>query len=221
MIPVKSSENNGYGQLTKEAYDLIKSKIITGELKQGEVFSISAMSKKLNISRTPLTYACQKLEYDHFLKIAPKQGVIINTITISDAREIYELRAAIESYSAKKSFSFIKPEDIKELEDIYQLQIEAVDQNDNYRFMLEDIRFHKKILNSYDNSHFYSLLENLYDRAFILGLESTKSNTRLRESLKEHREIIDSLEKSDKNTFIEKLEENIINGFKNLTGGYI
>jgi DNA-binding GntR family transcriptional regulator len=220
MIPVKNSENNGYGQLTKEAYDLIKSKIITGELKQGEVFSISAMAKKLNISRTPLTYACQKLEYDHFLKIAPKQGVVINTITISDAREIYELRAAIESYSAKKSFDLINSSDIQELEEIYKRQVEAVTGNDNYRFMVEDISFHKRILNAHDNAHFYSLLENLYDRAFILGLESTKSRTRLRESLKEHREIIDSLKNNDKNTFIEKIEENIINGFKNLTGGY-
>ena len=83
-IDNNKEENNNLSSLTQMAYKIIKEKIVNGDLKQGEVISISAMAKKLNISRTPITYACQKLENDKFLTIAPKQGVIINTLMMQE-----------------------------------------------------------------------------------------------------------------------------------------
>lgn len=214
-------ENNNLNSLTKTAYQTIKKKIIIGELKQGEVISISAMSKKLNISRTPVTYACQRLEYDKFLTIVPKQGVIINTITINDAREIYELRAAIETYSAKHVFAHIDKTDIDYLENSYKKQLQAVEQNDPKLFMLEDIDFHKYILKKYENSHFFSIINNLFDRAYLLGIESCKNPVRLRKSLEEHRRIIDCMINNDKDCFVEGIEENILNGYISLTSDYM
>lgn len=214
-------ESNNLSSLTQIAYKIIKEKIVNGELKQGEIISISAMAKKLNISRTPITYACQKLEHDKFLTIAPKQGVIINTITINDAREIYELRAAIESYSAKRIFPNITQEDIDCLEDSYKRQVDAVEKNDIHLFMSEDIKFHKYLLSKYENSHFFSIIENLFDRAFLLGVESCKNPVRLKESLNEHRRIIDSILNNDKNSFVEEVEKNILNGYIGLTSTYI
>lgn len=214
-------ENNNLSSLTQIAYKIIKEKIVNGELKQGEIISISAMAKKLNISRTPITYACQKLENDKFLTIAPKQGVIINTITINDAREIYELRAAIESYSAKRVFSNITEQDIEYLEDSYKKQVQAVEKNDINLFMAEDINFHKYLLAKYENSHFFSIIDNLFDRAFLLGVESCKNPVRLKESLNEHRRIIDCILRNDINGFVEEIERNILNGYIGLTSNYI
>lgn len=214
-------ENTNFDSLTQKAHKMIKEKIINGELRQGEIISISAMAKKLNISRTPVTYACQKLENDKFLTIVPKQGVIINTITINDAREIYELRAAIESYSAKRGFANITKNDIAYLENSYKKQIEAVEKNNIHRFMLEDIDFHKYLLTKYENSQFFSIVNNLFDRAFLLGVESCKNPLRLKASLNEHRRIIDCLLNDDKNGFTEEIEKNILNGYTSLTGTYI
>lgn len=213
-------ENNNLSSLTQIAYKIIKEKIVNGELKQGEIISISAMAKKLNISRTPITYACQKLENDKFLTIAPKQGVIINTITINDAREIYELRAAIETYSAKRIFPNITQKDIDYLEDSYAKQVLTVEKNDVYSFMSEDINFHKYLLAKYENSHFFSIIDNLFDRAFLLGIESCKNSARLKESLDEHRRIIDCILKNDINSFVEEVEKNILNGYIGLTSNY-
>lgn len=214
-------ENNNFGSLTQTAYKMIKEKIVNGELKQGDVISISAMAKKLNISRTPITYACQKLENDKFLTIVPKQGVIIHAITINDAREIYELRAAIESYSAKRAFSNITEGDINYLENSYRKQVEAVEQNDIHSFMEEDINFHRYLLNKYGNSQFFSIINNLYDRAFLIGVESCKNSLRLKESLNEHRQIIDCLLKKDKNGFVDNVEINILNGYTSLIATYM
>lgn len=203
--------------LTQAAYKIIKEKIVTGELRQGEFVSISAMAKSLNISRTPVTNACQKLEHDKFLTIVPKQGVIIKVITIDDAREIYELRAAIETYSAKNSFSSFTKEDIDYLECSYSKQVCAVEKNDPQLFMLEDTTFHKYLVSKYENAQFFSVLNILFDRAFLIGLNSCKNPLRLAESLREHKEIIDCLKKEDKHGFTEGIEKNILNGYISLT----
>lgn len=216
----EEKESNNLSSLTQKTYKTIKDKIVNGEIKQGEVISISAMAKILNISRTPITYACQKLENDKLLTIIPKQGVIINSISINEAREIYELRAVIESYSAKRAFPSITEKDINYLENSYTKQVDSVEQNDIKLFMSEDINFHKYLLSKYENSQFFSIIDNLFDRAYLLGIESFKNSLRIKETLDEHRQIINCLLNKDKDGFVDAVEKNILNGYTGLTGNY-
>lgn len=212
--------NDAKPNLSQKAYIDIKEKIINGELPQGVVISISAMAEALNISRTPVTNACQKLEFEKFLTIVPKQGVIINSITIDDAREIYELRAAIETYSAKRAFDYISSKDIEYLKKSLDKQKQYISVGDIHSFMVEDTIFHKTLLNKYKNSQFFSVLDTLYDRAFLIGMRVSENYNRLKESYEEHERIVAALENKDKNAFIEAIERNIISGYISLTGSY-
>ncbi len=206
--------------LSEKAYNIIKEMIIDGRLKQGEVISINSMTEILDISRTPITNACQKLEFEKFLTIIPKQGVVVNSITIDDARELYELRAAIESYSAKRAFDNIKQEDIEILKKSLNIQKEHVKDGNVYEFMKEDTNFHKFLLSKYNNTQFFSIINTLYDRSFMASLKSGEKSERLVNNLKEHERIIESLENKNKMEFIEAIEINILNGYINLTGNY-
>ena len=206
--------------LSQQAYESIKYMIKYGELKQGDIVSISGMAEALNISRTPVTLACQRLEQERLLTIKPKQGVIITTITIDDAREIYELRAAIESYSAKLAFSRIGPNDISFLQDCLERQRTAMEVGDIYAFMEEDTEFHKYLLSCYENAHFSDLIEPLIDRAFMIGVKNSSYPVRLRGSIQEHESIIDALIRGDRDALTTCVERNLINGYITLTGHY-
>lgn len=215
MVIKKKSES-----LAQKAYELIRRKIISGKLRQGEMVSISALAESLSISRTPVTLACQKLEYDHLITVAPKQGVIINIIGVEEAREIYELRAAIETYAAKHAFQYITDGDIAVLKKYDQELQAAIDANDPYTFMTEDTAFHKLLLSKYKNSRLFDVIENLYDRAFLLGIKSCSQPERMRGSLDEHEIIITALERRDLQEFIAAVERNIMNGYASVTGNY-
>ncbi len=217
---MKIQELQKRDNLSEKAYIAIKEMILNGRLNQGEAISINSMTEILGISRTPITNACQKLEYEKFLTIVPKQGVIVNSITIDDARELYELRAAIESYSAKRAFDNIKQSDIEFLKESLEIQKKYVENGNVYEFMKEDINFHKFLLSKYNNTQFFSIINTLYDRSFIASLKSGEKSMRLYNNLKEHERIIEALEKKNKNAFIEAIEINILNGFINLTGNY-
>lgn len=209
------------GSLGDKAYRIIKEKIVNGEFKQGGILSISAMSKDLNISRTPITNACQKLEKERFLTIIPKHGVIINTVSLTNAREIYELRAALETYFAEKIFFHIDDEDIKALEKSYENQIISIKKNDIEGFIKEDMNFHKYILDKTKNQEVMNVIDNVLDRAYLLGIESCKSDGRLEQNIVEHGNIIKSLKEKDKDNFVKGIETNILNGLSNLLGNII
>lgn len=215
-----SSKNQNISSLSNNAYLIIKDMIVNGELVEGSVISISAISQELNMSRTPVTIACQRLESDKFLTIIPKQGVLINSMTIDEAREVHELRAAIESYSAKCSFDSFNDSDIEFLKSSLEKQQAYVDSKDVKAFMTEDLIFHKYILNKYNNAKFISIIDNLYDRVFLTGIKNCSVPSRLVDSMNEHKAIVEALQKYDKLLFIDAVESHVINGYISLTGNY-
>lgn len=206
--------------LSVRAYEEIKKMILSGELKQGQAVSINAMAEQLQISRTPVTNACQKLEYEKLLTIVPKQGVIINTISIEDACGIYELRAAIESYNAKRVMDMMTDEDIIVLKESIKKQTAEVEAGNTHGFMDEDHYFHRYILSKNMNHELLSVINQLYDRAYMLGIKNSLS-ARLNESIEEHKQIVAALEKRDRQAFADAIEENILNGFRSLTRRYL
>ncbi|WP_458398211.1 GntR family transcriptional regulator [Anaerotignum sp.] len=214
---MKSAEKDN---LSTKAYEEIKKMILSGELKQGQAVSINAMAEQLEISRTPVTNACQKLEYEKLLTIVPKQGVIINTISIEDACGIYELRAAIESYNAKRVMDMMTDDDINVLKDSIKKQTTEVEAGDAHAFMDEDHFFHRYILSKNMNHELLSVINQLYDRAYMLGIKNSLS-VRLNESIEEHKHIVAALEKRDRQAFADAIEENILNGFRSLTRRYL
>lgn len=217
----KKVKRDTENSLTMEAYMILKDRIVKGELKQGEVISIAAMSRTLDISRTPLANACQRLERDRLVTIIPKQGVVINSISIVDAREVYELKAAVETYSAKRVFDYVTAADIEMLNLSFERQAKFVEKNDRINFMKEDLWFHKYLLSIRENAQFLHVIDDVSDKSYLLGLESCKSKGRLQKSLDEHKTIIEALVEKKKEKFIEAVERNILNGLMNLTGDHL
>jgi len=206
--------------LSQKAYYKIKDLIIKGELKQGEVLSILLLSKQLQMGRTPITNACQKLECDGLIKVIPRQGILVKMMSIDDAREMYESRVAIETYCAHKSFNTFNEDDLLCLRKMIEEQELAHEQWDVYKFMEIDTDFHLRLMKKHNNETLIKLFNNLTDKIFLFGIKNLSNGTRFSESIREHKELIKSLDFNEKDSFIAKLEHHIMNGYVSLTGSY-
>lgn len=213
---MKTSEQN----LSTLAYEKIKHMILSGELQQGQAISINAMTETLQISRTPITNACQRLEYERLLTILPKQGVVINTISLEAACGIYELRAAIESHNAKRVLDQLTDNDIAVLQASVEKQAKYAKEGNCLAFMDEDTFFHRYILDKSVNYELLSVINQLYDRAYILGTKNIHGS-RMDQSIDEHRKILEAIEKKDRQGFADAIEDNILHGFRNLTASQL
>ena len=206
--------------LTDSLYQHLKTMIVNNQLPPGEIVSIAALAQELKVSRTPVHAACQKLEGDRFLTIIPKQGVLITPMTVDMARETYELRAAIETYSFKRAFPNINREDIAYLE-VNCAELHNYLLHDLIpEFLQTDTAFHRYLLTKYENSQFFLLMDNLFDRTYQIGLKMCSNGLRAQESYNEHIELLHAIKHNNLEAGLQAIEKNILNGYKSLTGYY-
>jgi len=86
-----------------EPFERIKEAILVGTLYPGKRLKEELLAKELNVSRTPIREALQKLESDGLVIPLPRRGFIVRDFSMDDIRQIYDIRALLESYAASEA----------------------------------------------------------------------------------------------------------------------
>ena len=87
--------------LAERAYLSIRERILRGQLPLGEPLSRRMLAAELGMSVIPVSEALQRLEGDRLVEIRPRAGTRVRIPAERDVREIYEVREALESHSAR------------------------------------------------------------------------------------------------------------------------
>lgn len=82
-------------------YDLLKTKIIRGELKPGDPIVIDTVAAQLGVSAIPIREALRHLEANGFVTIAPYVGARVAPLEAASIREVFETLEALETVSAR------------------------------------------------------------------------------------------------------------------------
>ena len=87
--------------LAEEAYFAIREEILRGQLRPGTPLSRRRLARDLGMSVAPVTDALRRLEEDGLVESRPRAGTRVRVPTEADVRDLYELREALESQSAR------------------------------------------------------------------------------------------------------------------------
>jgi len=82
------------------AYAELRRRAINFEFKPGERLNESALSGAIDVSRTPLREALNRLVAEGFLTLAPGKGFFCRPLSPEKIAELYQLRCAVESEAA-------------------------------------------------------------------------------------------------------------------------
>jgi DNA-binding GntR family transcriptional regulator len=82
--------------LAETAYQTVESLIVTLELEPGTVFSEGDLSRALNIGRTPLREALQRLATDGLVSSMPRRGMMVTPINLTDMLSVIEARKVLD-----------------------------------------------------------------------------------------------------------------------------
>jgi DNA-binding GntR family transcriptional regulator len=77
-------------------YDLLKRKIISGELTAGTILNEADLAQELNIGKTPTREALIMLAHEGFVDAMPRVGYVVTRLTLQDMLEIFSLRIILE-----------------------------------------------------------------------------------------------------------------------------
>ena len=72
------------------AYERIRSRILQCDYLPGAMLSETALCQEMEISRTPVREALNKLEQENLVTIYPKKGILVKDLSVKDLHAIYE-----------------------------------------------------------------------------------------------------------------------------------
>jgi len=177
--------------LKDKAYNIIKDKIVHCEYRPGQFLIESDLMTVVGASRTPIREALSKLEQEGLLDILPKRGVMVRNITIGEINEIYEVRLLIEPYIIREYGRLIPTHLLKELMEGLNITGDEARGELGYK---KDQDLHQILMQLSQNSYFMDILNRLYSQNHRLRiLSGDLLGYRAEETVKEHKDIVESL----------------------------
>jgi DNA-binding GntR family transcriptional regulator len=157
------------------------------------------ISKKLNMSRTPIKHALSRLQQEGLIRIVPRHGVFPVIITYAEYQHILEIREVLEGLAARLAVDNFSNAGLRHLRDIFQGlgDIRDVSKVEHKKFALTNVVFHRKILETSNNPKLIETVSGLYDHLSLVRLKTIELTGRRNRSVDEHQEILEALELRD------------------------
>ena len=159
------------------AYLQIKEKIITVQMPPGSVIQEARLIQELGLGRTPIREALKQLESENLVVVAPRRGMFVSDVAITDLQQIYEVRVELESLCARLAAQRITPEQLSELKSLLA-ECRRSDQDDKELVLSLDRRFHQLMAESAGNKFLRGEVEKFYNlslRVWYLAINSIQS----------------------------------------------
>ena len=98
------------------AYAAIRQAIVEGRYRPGQRLVEQRVGEEFALSRTPVREALKLLHAEGLVLTEPNKGAVVRPLTLTDVEDIYELRAELESYAARRAAARITPDEVAEID---------------------------------------------------------------------------------------------------------
>lgn len=143
--------------LAEDAADRIREQILSGGFKQGEHLVEAKIAEQLNISRGPVREAFKLLRAEGLLNEEPRRGTFVVSLTAQDVREIYGLRAALESRAGRMIARSQDPAALAGLRGLADEIDRAVGAGDAVAASRADLAFHEGLCELCGNTRIHEV----------------------------------------------------------------
>lgn len=126
------------GTLTDRAYRELEELIATLQLPPGTVLSELALVQRLNIGRTPIREALQRLARDGLVVVLPRRGVLVSEINLRTQLRLLEVRRVLERLMAEMAAERARDEECEQFSVLAKGMRKAAEAADDIEFMRLD-----------------------------------------------------------------------------------
>jgi DNA-binding GntR family transcriptional regulator len=126
-----------------------------------------ALSRDLQLGRTPIREALQRLASDGLVFQAPRRGLYVSEISLTDLQKIFEARMVLEGLCARLAAQRATPSHLAQFEALMQ-ELRLMPDGDSRLLMDIDERFHSTLYDAADNEFLADALRRLHAFSFRL-----------------------------------------------------
>jgi DNA-binding GntR family transcriptional regulator len=198
-LPVKRT-------IADQVAELIRQRILSGQLKGGQPIRQEHLAAELGVSRIPLREALKQLAAEGFVTIASHKGAVVAELSVEEVEELFDLRLRLETWLMKLAMPAMTDAQVAELEANLQEQRRP---DVLPRWGDLNWRLHETMYQAADRPITLKLLKNIHDKIDrYLRLEITMRHGRDR-GLAEHEALVDCCRRRDAKAAAALLERHI------------
>lgn len=180
-----------------DAYDVLKNLIISMQIEPGGALDERTLMARLEIGRTPLREAIQRLTHDGLVVSLPRRGYYVSELSITDFQQMTAARYVIEPSVARLAACHITEDEIARLRTIINNAVEDFDELGVIGVLNEDLEFHCQIATASRNRYLAQMVIDLNTLMLRYWYISLSRVGHLREEFVMHHDLIDLLERHD------------------------
>jgi DNA-binding GntR family transcriptional regulator len=160
--------------LPDRVYELLKRRILTCVLLPGQRVNEKDIAEELQVSRTPLREALNRLGQERLLVRTPYAGYVVSSVTEAGVLDLCELRMILEVETAGLAAERATSDDLLRIERAAELHYQPGDRETYGDYIDSNLIFHRELARA---SHNDRLLEtvmavlNELQRPLYLGLD--------------------------------------------------
>lgn len=186
--------------LSEQAYEAIKERILSLELRPGQFLNELGLCKMIRMGRMPVHQAVHRLMADGLLEVIPRKGIIIRPDSLNEILALLEARSAVEPNIAALAAERATPEQVKNMERLLKESSRYVDQRFRPRFMAIDREFHQAVAEAAGNRILVDSQRPLHERSAriwnVMGMLRRPDGLRLTQE--EHEAVFDAIRRGDR-----------------------
>ncbi|OZG72820.1 GntR family transcriptional regulator [Hahella sp. CCB-MM4] len=200
-----------YKTRTQMVADILRKKILSGEIVAGEPLRQDAIAKEFNVSRIPVREALLQLEAQGLVCFEPHKGATATELLPSEIRELFELRALVECYVLEQAIDNMTDQDLEVAGKVLKAFEEAVESGTKVQTWSDlNYELHAALYKPANLPQAMEVIHNLNiksDRYIRLQLLLT---TGIDKAEREHMALLEHCRKRDKKSATELLRKHIL-----------
>src|SRR3569832_1699151 len=198
--------------LYEEVAEQLRQRIFQRELEPGRWIDEVKIAQEFGISRTPLREALKVLAAEGLVTMKVRRGAYVTEVSETDLADVYHLLSLLESDAAGVVAQKATDEQVKELQQLHK-ELEA-SQNNRDRFFALNERFHMRLLEIAGNKWRDQLVADLRKVMKLNRHNSLLKAGRVKESMLEHRGIMEAIAARDVKAATKRMQEHFRNGLE-------
>ena len=173
--------------------EALRDAIKSGMLAPGQRLMEIQLAEELGVSRTPVREAIRKLELEGYVVMMPRRGTYVASLSIRDVNDVFEIRTALDSLACALAAERITENELESLQRLLVAIGGHIEAGDMEKIVETDMRFHDLLYQASRNTRLVGIISNLREQL----TRSMSFPGRLKETLEEHREIVDAIAQGD------------------------
>jgi DNA-binding GntR family transcriptional regulator len=181
------------------AYRRVRELILSGDLQPGAVLQQAVLAKTIGMSTTPLREALRRLKQEGFVELDAHRDARVAPLDATEARELLELRLALDPYAAALAAERRTGDDVAEIEQALA-NLEALPRNPTPGQLASHREFHAAIHRASHNRLLVETLDGVWDKTDRYrrhALEVDRSAEEKQARAAEHRQMFEAVRDGD------------------------